>query len=388
MKMTKEYRIKLNLANSRIQLCLVVVLVVLASLTVPSDCFRHDDHYPKTIAALFVFGDSLIDPGNNNYINTSTRFQANFPPYGESFFKYPSGRFCDGRVIPDFIAEYAKLPFIPPYLQIGYQYQLAYGANFASAGAGALVETYPGSVVDLKTQLWHFNEAEKLPRSNIGRRGAERIVSNSVYLFSIGANDYSSYSRNSNIFKSSTPEDYVAMVVGNITAALEEIYKKGGRKFGVLNLPPLGCVPASRAADLAAGGTGECNGQITALAKLHNVLLSKKLEHLQKQLKGFRYSYFDFFAVFVDLFDNPSKYGFKEVKGACCGSGPFRGTNSCGGRWGIKDYELCGNPQDYSFFDSGHPTQAANQQFAELIWAGPSNVTGPYNLKSLFQLSL
>ena len=45
-----------------------------------------------------------------------------------------------------FAAEYAKLPFIPPYLQIGYQYQLAYGANFASAGAGALVETFPGFV--------------------------------------------------------------------------------------------------------------------------------------------------------------------------------------------------------------------------------------------------
>ena len=104
--MTKEFRIKLNLANSCIQLSLAAVLVVLASLTFPSDCFHHDDHHPEITAALFVFGDSLIDPGNNNYINTSTRFQANFPPYGESFFKYPSGRFCDGRVIPDFIGKY------------------------------------------------------------------------------------------------------------------------------------------------------------------------------------------------------------------------------------------------------------------------------------------
>ena len=56
-------------------------------------------------ASLFIFGDSYFDPGNNNYINTTTGFQANFGPYGESFFKYPTGRFSDGRIIPDFIGK-------------------------------------------------------------------------------------------------------------------------------------------------------------------------------------------------------------------------------------------------------------------------------------------
>lgn len=59
---------------------------------------------PTTLkAALFVFGDSLYDPGNNNYINTNADFRANFWPYGESFFNPPTGRFSDGRTIPDFI---------------------------------------------------------------------------------------------------------------------------------------------------------------------------------------------------------------------------------------------------------------------------------------------
>lgn len=53
-----------------------------------------------------MFGDSLYDPGNNNYISTTnTDFQANFWPYGESFFSQPTGRFCDGRLIPDFICK-------------------------------------------------------------------------------------------------------------------------------------------------------------------------------------------------------------------------------------------------------------------------------------------
>jgi len=61
---------------------------------------------PQKHAALFILGDSLFDNGNNNYINTTTSYQANYGPYGETFFKYPSGRFSDGRMIPDVVGMY------------------------------------------------------------------------------------------------------------------------------------------------------------------------------------------------------------------------------------------------------------------------------------------
>ncbi|XP_010040149.1 GDSL esterase/lipase 5-like [Eucalyptus grandis] len=61
--------------------------------------------------ALFIFGDSLNNAGINNYINTVSS-------YGEIFFHCPTGSFTDGRLIADFIAKYAKLPLIPPYLQL------------------------------------------------------------------------------------------------------------------------------------------------------------------------------------------------------------------------------------------------------------------------------
>ncbi|KAG6733160.1 hypothetical protein I3842_01G212900 [Carya illinoinensis] len=96
--------------------------------------------------SLFIFGDSFLDAGNNNYINTTTLDQANFWPYGETFFKFPTGRFSDGRLVSDFIAEYAKLSLIPPFLQPGNPHYLN-GVNFASAGAGALVETFQGLLI-------------------------------------------------------------------------------------------------------------------------------------------------------------------------------------------------------------------------------------------------
>lgn len=52
------------------------------------------------------------------------------------------------------IAEYAKLPLIPPFLEPGDSQKKLCGVNFASAGAGALVETFQGSVRILAFHLY------------------------------------------------------------------------------------------------------------------------------------------------------------------------------------------------------------------------------------------
>ncbi|KAM7469302.1 hypothetical protein LguiA_007485 [Lonicera macranthoides] len=57
--------------------------------------------------SLYSFGDSFVDPGNNNYISTTAK--ANFPPYGRDFVnKKSTGRFCNGRQVPDFIDQGAR----------------------------------------------------------------------------------------------------------------------------------------------------------------------------------------------------------------------------------------------------------------------------------------
>lgn len=66
------------------------------------------EHSRRKHVALFIFGDSFLDAGNNNYINTTILDQANFWPYGETFFKFPTGRFSDGRLISDFIGKICK----------------------------------------------------------------------------------------------------------------------------------------------------------------------------------------------------------------------------------------------------------------------------------------
>ncbi|GLT46176.1 hypothetical protein SLA2020_199500 [Shorea laevis] len=333
----------------------------------------------KDHVAFFIFGDSIFDPGNNNYFNTTA--QANYPPYGETFFKYPTGRFSDGRIIPDFIAEYAKLPLIPPYLQPG-NHQFTYGVNFASGGAGALVETNQGLVIDLKTQISYFRKVVKLLRQNLGDAKAKTLLSRAVYLIMIGTNDYGSPILANSPVPKSLWDEFVGMVIGNLTASIEDIYKLRGRKFGLLSLGQLGCRPILRV--LVPANLSSCYEEATALADLHDRALSKALQELQSRLKGFKYAYQNMTLFLSEGVNDLSKYGLKEGKAACCGSGRYRGVCSCGGKRGLTEYELCENPNEYLFFDCAHFTDRANSKIAELMWSGNSSVIGPYNLKELF----
>ncbi|XP_030523858.1 GDSL esterase/lipase 5-like [Rhodamnia argentea] len=356
-----------------------VLFAVFASLFVSAHC----DNRSWKDAALFIFGDSLNDAGTNAYLylNTTVVSRSNFPPYGETFFHHPTGRYSDGRLIVDFIAEHAKLPLIPPYLQMkGGEFMG--GANFASSGAGALVETYRGYVVDLKTQLKQLEQLEKKLRKEMGSEKAKRIIKDGVYLISIGSNDYLfPLLYNSTLFQSISMEDSVGMVIGNITNVLEGMYKVGGRKFAMIGILPFGCVPGMRALTR----NGSCSGEANNLAKLHNIALTSVLTKLETRLQGFEYSYFDFYTATRERIQHPSKYGFKEVETACCGSGPYRGNFTCGGKRGVNKFSLCRHPGKYLFFDAFHPTERANRQFAQLMWNGNPTIIKPHTLKALFK---
>lgn len=89
------------------------------------------------VPAIIVFGDSSVDAGNNNHI--STVLKSDFEPYGRDFYGgRPTGRFCNGRIPPDFISEaFGLRPFVPAYLDTNYNISdFAVGVCFASAGTG------------------------------------------------------------------------------------------------------------------------------------------------------------------------------------------------------------------------------------------------------------
>ncbi|CAJ1972572.1 unnamed protein product [Sphenostylis stenocarpa] len=99
--------------------------------------------FPKGVAvnaavpALFAFGDSILDTGNNNNLVTLTK--SNYPPYGRDFEGgRPTGRFCNGKTPTDLIATALGIKeSVPAYLSGNLSPQdLITGVCFASAGSG------------------------------------------------------------------------------------------------------------------------------------------------------------------------------------------------------------------------------------------------------------
>lgn len=58
------------------------------------------------VTSILVFGDSSVDPGNNNNL-PNTWHKGNFLPYGKDFsHSLPTGRFTNGRLCTDFIGNF------------------------------------------------------------------------------------------------------------------------------------------------------------------------------------------------------------------------------------------------------------------------------------------
>ncbi|KAL0398404.1 UNVERIFIED_CONTAM: GDSL esterase/lipase [Sesamum radiatum] len=93
---------------------------------------------PK-VPCFFIFGDSLVDNGNN--INRNTTAKVNYFPYGIDFPGGPTGRFNNGRNIADILAELLGFDkYIAPFASARNR-DILRGVNYGSGGSGILDET-------------------------------------------------------------------------------------------------------------------------------------------------------------------------------------------------------------------------------------------------------
>ncbi|KAI4377904.1 hypothetical protein MLD38_015461 [Melastoma candidum] len=146
---------------------------------------------PLNATALFVFGDSTVDPGNNLYF--PTKFRADHPPYGRDLpGNKPLGRYTNGKLATDFLSSRLGLKeLLPPYLDPTLSDDaLISGVSFASAGMGLdEITCLRLNVLNISTQLDYFEEAVNRITKKVGSREANRIVAHAIFFVSAGSND-------------------------------------------------------------------------------------------------------------------------------------------------------------------------------------------------------
>nr|XP_009779479.1 PREDICTED: GDSL esterase/lipase EXL3-like [Nicotiana sylvestris] len=305
------------------------------------------------IKAVLVFGDSIVDQGNNN--NITTLIKCNFPPYGKDFIDgKPTGRFTNAKTPADLIVEELGIKeLMPAYLDPKLQAEdLKTGVSFASGACGYDPQTAViTSVIPLSTQLNYFQEYVGKLKGLVGEKEGNDILHNSLYLVVAGSNDLANtYFTVGLRQKQYDINSYTDLMVDGAADFIQELYKLGARKIGVFGIPPVGCLPFQRT--VSGGIFRMCVEEYNEAALLANTKLSAAInDSLSKKLPQSKLVFIDLYDPMLDLIVNPQKYGFEVVEKGCCGTGNIEVLMLC------KYGGTCEDDTKYLFWDSYHPTE-------------------------------
>ncbi|XP_006655396.3 GDSL esterase/lipase At2g40250-like [Oryza brachyantha] len=310
------------------------------------------------VPAVFAFGDSTLDPGNNNRLTTLVR--ADHAPYGRDFpGGEATGRFTDGKLITDYIVSSLGIKDLLPAYHSGNLTvaDASTGASFASGGSGlddmtarnALVSTFGSQLDDFRELL-----------GKIGAPKSDEIAKKSLYVISAGTNDVTMYYllplRSADY---PTVEQYGDYLIGLLQSNLKSLYQMGARKMMVAGLPPLGCLPVQKS---LRGSSDGCIAAENEAAERYNAALQKALAKVEADSPGAKIAYVDIYTPLKDMAENPKKYGFTQASLGCCGTGMVEMGALC-----TSALQQCQSPSEYVFFDSVHPTQATYKALADAV---------------------
>ncbi|EFJ35647.1 hypothetical protein SELMODRAFT_80714 [Selaginella moellendorffii] len=320
------------------------------------------------VPAYFVYGDSTVDVGNNNFLRTLAR--ADIPPYGKDFDTHePTGRFSNGRLSIDYLAKFIGLPFPAPFLSGLNITTMRHGANFASAGAGILSESGGdlGQHIPLVEQIQQVSDFKDQLVFNHGREAARKLMSRSLHYISIGSNDFIHYYlRNvSGVESDISPLDFNNLLVATLVSQLKILYDVGVRKMVVVGIGPLGCTPYFLYED--GSKTGSCISEINFMVEEYNNALRVEVEKMYESHTDLDVIYCDIYDGLFPIVQNPSSFGFQTATVACCGMGRFGGWLMC-----LLPEMACQNASTHVWWDEFHPTDRANEFLAKSIWSGDS----------------
>ncbi|KAL6901968.1 hypothetical protein ACP4OV_004844 [Aristida adscensionis] len=333
---------------------------------------------------IFIFGDSLVDAGNNNYIASLSK--ANYPPNGIDFAGHQAtGRYTNGRTIVDILGQELGMGgFVPPYMAPEATGDAVLrGVNYASGGGGILNQTGSifGGRLNLDAQIDSYANSRHDLIARLGEVAAVSLLRGALFSVTMGSNDFiNNYL--TPIFSAperaaTPPAAFVTAMITKYRQQLTRLYLLDARKIVVTNVGPIGCIPYQRETNPApAAGCAEFPNQ---LAQSFNRRLRALVGELGAALPGSRFVYADVYRIFSDIIANYRSHGFEVADAACCrAGGRFGGLVPCG-----PTSMYCADRSKYVFWDPYHPGEAANALIARRILDGGTADVSPVNVRQL-----
>ncbi|GMI72354.1 hypothetical protein like AT3G50400 [Hibiscus trionum] len=330
----------------------------------------------QNIPALFIFGDSLVEVGNNFYIDTLAK-----PGYpnGIDFPKgTPSGRYTNSRIITDFIGEELGFQdYTPPFLAPNTTGDVILkGVNYASSGAGILQATGAvfGERICMDKQLDYFAKTRQDIISRIGAPAAQALLRNSLYFLAIGDNDV----LNGEV-QTIDSYSYTDEMISNFKSQITRLYNMDARKFAVVSVSKVGRIPFEMDTHICGQG---CVDSVNNLAMLFNSKLKSLLGDLSNSLPGSIFVYVDNDAITEDIINNYRSYGFERMDYACCEViGRHGGLLPC-----MEVSRVCSDRSKYVFWDPFHPSESAVLIARKHILDGGLEYVSPINIRQLINI--
>ncbi|XXG90344.1 hypothetical protein AAC387_Pa12g2130 [Persea americana] len=355
---------------------IVVVFLVLNLL--------HGVRPDPQVPCYFIFGDSLVDNGNNNGIASLAR--ANYQPYGIDFPNGPTGRFCNGRTTVDVIAELLGFDnYIPPYTTARGE-EILTGVNFASAAAGIREETgrQLGGRISMSGQVRNYQTTVAEVVTILGdEETAANYLSQCIHTVGMGSNDYLNNYFMPAFYSSGrqyTPEQFADLLIQQYSEQLRSLYNFGARKVAVIGVGLIGCSPSELAQYSSDGVT--CVARINSAIRIFNSKLATLVEDLNDSLDSAKFTYINGYHIVEAILQRASSYGFTVRNTGCCGVGRNNGQITC-----LPLQTPCQNRDEYVFWDAFHPTEAFNVIFARRAYSAESSSDAyPVDIRGLAQL--
>ncbi|KAJ6377383.1 hypothetical protein OIU76_026371 [Salix suchowensis] len=326
---------------TKFHLLALILLIVLE--------WRHGADGKSEVPCFFIFGDSLVDSGNNN--NLENKGKVNYLPYGMDFPDGPTGRFTNGRTMADVLGELLGFKNFIKSFPTAKGSQILEGVNYGSGYAGIRDETgtHVGALVSLSKQIEHHRVTISRIHQILGKNDSN-YLNQCLYLSMIGNNDYISNYYLPNYYNTSrqyTVKQYANVLAEEYARNLKTLHDLGARKLAVIGVSPIGCTPNATAFYDTNGSL--CVKPMNEAAILLNDLLKLLVQDLNKKLIGANFMYLEIYEIIWKFVNAPGTRGL--IKGCC----EVNNYGLC-----IPSKTPCLHRNLALFWDSFHPTEFVN----------------------------